>query len=265
MSEEVIPVLIDRRTGEIVRISRPLHQTKEVFTLPPSDTILWKYADYWKIAGLFLHGQLYFRRADKLPDIYEGRFTEANETQRSSLFADAFQDLGLGNAKPILEIQESNRAHVFLNCWHKNTEENQEMWAAYTAGPDSVVLVTNVASLFAATPSFCRGADVHYIEESEPLPEMHSLAPLVHKRRDPYAFEREFRLIVQRAHRESVDLNSEADFGRLISTDPKKLLHQVRLHPRASVEFKSKVRTNIAAAGLSIPVIDSAFADKGAR
>ena len=252
-------VIRNLQTGEIVRVSRPLQQATQLFTLPPADTVVWKYGDYYKFTALFSENRLYFRRADQLPDIYEGKFTAANETRRSTMFTDAFTDLGLGDAVPILRIQESHRSHTFLNCWHKNERENPRMWREYTSTSESVVLVSKVSGLFAGTPVQCKGAEVHYVDEDEALPELHSLAALVHKRREPYAFEVEFRLLYMLPQEEAVFLDQPCDYFRLIPADPSTLVHQVRFHPAATAGFKARVCADIAAAGLAVPTRDSDF------
>jgi hypothetical protein len=261
MSDEVRIAIIDRRTREVVKISRPLPGVATLFTLPPPNTVLWKFGDYWKFAQLFAERTLYFRRADKLPDVLEGKFTAANQERRSDMFDAAFADLQLGNAAPILRIQESNRTRTFLHCWHKNEDENPRMWKEYTTTADSIALVTDLTSLFKATPEQCKGAEVHYVAEDQPLPELHSLAALVHKRREPYAFENEFRLIYQLPPGESIYLDRAEDYFRLVPVDPGTLVHRVLFHPEAAPEFKARVRADLAAAKLWIPASDSHFAE----
>jgi len=260
MNDEIRMAIVDRRTGEVVKVSRPLPDVAKLFNLPPPQTILWQFGDYRKFVQLFVERTLYLRRADQLPDIFEGRFTVANQERRSDMFAGAFADLGLGSAAHILPIQESSRNRTFLHCWHKNEQENVRMWKEYTTTADSIALVTNLTSLFKATPEQCKGAEVHYVNEDQPLPELHSLAALVHKRREPYAFENEFRLLYQLPPSESIYLDCAEDYFRLIPADPGILVHQVIFHPGASPEFKARVRADVANAGLDIPGNDSRFA-----
>lgn len=256
---EIRIAIIDRRSSQPVRISRPLPTVASLFTLPKPGTRLWKYGDFRKFAQLFTERTLYFRRADQLPDIYEGKFTKGNEMRRSDMFAAAFADLNLGDPAAIHAIQESHRTRTFLHCWHKNQQENPRMWKEYTTTADSVALVTNLEAIFASTPEQCRGAEVHYVEANQPLPELHSLAALVHKRRDPYAFEDEFRLIYMLPPEEGISVDDPADFFRLIPADPAKLVHELRFHPAASVEFKDRVRAILAFGYWNIPVHDSDF------
>ena len=128
MPDEVRVAIRNRKTGEIHHVSGPLPQHEWPFHTPARDQVLWRYGDYWKFLQLFAEKKLYFRRADKLPDAKEGKFTDGNQTSRSDLFAPAFRDIPLGDHRKILDIQESHRSRTFLQCWHKNTTENSRMW-----------------------------------------------------------------------------------------------------------------------------------------
>ena len=133
------------------------------------------------------------------------------------------------------------------------------MWAAYTVSTEAVVVVSNIDALFLATPRECKGSMVRYVGEDEAVPELHSLSPLVHKRRDLYEFENEFRLIYQLPREHSIFLDRPEDFFRLIPVDLVILAHALRFHPAASDEFKAKVHADIASEGLVIPTMDSDF------
>jgi len=150
----------------------------------------------------------------------------------------------------ILPIQESHRSHAYLNCWHKNPEESPRMWKEYTTCAESIAIRTDLASLLLATPCEIKGANVHYVDESYSIPEFHSLAPLVHKRREPYEFEQEFRLIYQLRPEQIARPDNEADRGRFVLIDRRSLIHLVRFHPDATAQFKETVQGDLAAAGL---------------
>jgi hypothetical protein len=253
---KVYQVVGDRRTGQPVQILGEVKNPEQLFTLPPEDTVLWRYNDYNWARALITEGSLYFRRADKFKDRLEGRFTKANREGPSTMFAEAAAKLP---TKAILPIQESHRSHVYVNCWHKNLEENPRMWREYTTGPESIAIKTDLLSLFRSTPEEINGSNVHYVQEDYPVPEFHSLAALVHKRRDPFEFEQEFRLIYQLRPHEIARPDDEADAGRKVPVDRHRLIHLIRFHPDASADFKETVRQDLAAAGLSVPTESAAF------
>ncbi len=252
---KVYQVVIDRRTRQPVRILGEVKDPEKLFTLPAEDTVLWRYNDYSRVRTLITEGWLYFRRADKFKDSLEGRFTKANLEGPSAMFAATATKLP---TKDLLPIQESHRSHVYLNCWHKNPEENSRMWQEYTTCPESIAIKTDLLSLFRSTPAEIKGSNVHYVEEDYPVPEFHSLAALVHKRKKPFEFEREFRLIYQLRPDEIARPDDEADAGRKVPVDRHRLIHFIRFHPDASAGFKEAVRQDLAAAGLGVPAESSA-------
>ena len=157
-------------------------------------------------------------------------------------------------------IQETHRSHVFLNCWHKNPVEIERMWLAYTSCPEAIAVKTDVASLFAAIPGHIKGANVNYVNEGDSIPEFHSLAALVHKRREPYEFENEFRLIYQLPPCEIERPDDKEDEHRWIPVDARRLLHLIRFHPAATPEFMALVRRDLDAARLPVALEESIFA-----
>lgn len=246
----------DLRTGRIVAVSNPLPAGKWPFRTPPDETVVWRYGDYRKFNRLFDEKKFYFRRADKLADEFEGRFTAANAAGASELFGNAVQELNLGDLKKVREIQESHRSRTFLQCWHQNQREELRMWREYTSGPESIVLRSTVGALAHAVGRRCHGFAVEYIVESFAIPEMHSLAPVAYKRKI-FSFEREFRLVHILPPEESVYLDHEQDFYRLIDGDPALFAHELRFHPHATPEFKDRVHDDLTARGYRIPLRDS--------
>lgn len=246
----------DLRTGRIVALSNPLPADKWPFRTPPDETIVWRYGDYRKFNRLFAEKKFYFRRADKLADEFEGRFTAANAVGASELFGMAVKELNLGDLKKVRKIQESHRSRTFLQCWHQNPAEEPRMWKEYTSCTESIVLRSTVGALARAVGRRCHGFAVEYIDDTFAIPEMHSLAPVAYKRK-LFAFECEFRLVHMLPPEESVYLDHEQDFFRLIDGDPVVFAHEVRFHPHATLEFKERVHSDLTTQGYRMSLRDS--------
>lgn len=259
MSDTLHLAIRDLRTGKIVAVSNPLAADKWPFRTPPEETMVWRYGDYRKFNRLFEEKKFYFRRADKLADEFEGRFTAANAVGSSELFGNAAKELNLGDLKKIRDIQESHRSRTFLQCWHQNTVEESRMWKEYTSCPESIVVRSTVGALARAVGEHCHGLAVEYVEESFAIPEMHSLAPVVYKRKH-FEFEREFRLVHRLPPDESIYLDREDDYFRLIAGDPVLFAHEVRFHPQATLEFKERVHRDLTARGYKISMRESQIA-----
>ena len=98
--DKVMMAIIDRRTGLPVKLLGEVKNPEVLFTLPPPDTVLWRYSDYRWIHSVITDNKLYFRRADRFKDRLEGRFTEGNRQRPSAMFAEVARSLPTETAIP---------------------------------------------------------------------------------------------------------------------------------------------------------------------
>ena len=62
-----------------------MHKEHEYLDIPPDDVVLWRYMDFTKFVSLLEKSALFFPRADKLGDPFEGYWPiSADEEQLSS-------------------------------------------------------------------------------------------------------------------------------------------------------------------------------------
>ena len=62
-----------------------MYKEHRVFNPPESDAVLWKYMNFTKFVSLLEKQALFFARADKLGDPFEGSFSKANKQLRPIL------------------------------------------------------------------------------------------------------------------------------------------------------------------------------------
>jgi len=159
---------------------------------------------------------------------------------------------------------EAFRRAVFISCWHLNRTENIAMWNRFTKTECSVVLRTSVRKLLQSVSELIpnknkmelkvTASKVTYASQNIPRPEWSNYGPYFYKD-TKYMDEREFRLITHPPENHSID--EDKDVGQTISIDPTALIKQVVIHPRASIEFKNKVKDFLQTAGVRIPVSKS--------
>ena len=63
-----------------------MYEEHPVFNPPPDDAILWRYMDFTKFVSLLEKQALFFARADKLGDSFEGSLSQVNKTLRPTTF-----------------------------------------------------------------------------------------------------------------------------------------------------------------------------------
>lgn len=191
----------------------PIRAPRSPIELPDDDQDLWRYRNFTQFVSILEQGELWFSRADKLGDPFEGARPEhqswasiskdfgAQQGIAESIEAMQFPD---GYADTLSWLNERSRLGMYLNCWHANDEENDAMWAKY--GTRGVAIQTKFGHLRDAII----GADVepyagrvNYIDfDSDSIPGAADLVRdyylrFFYKRR-PFAHENEVRLVVER-------------------------------------------------------------------
>lgn len=132
---------------------------------------LWRYMDLAKFLSLLEDGALYFARADKLGDPFEGA---AGIAERQSVWDELYKAYFRhamitvpGQTIPPSEDQlekdavrllgemrramEHERDRTFANCWHANSVESEALWRLYCPPPHSGVMIQTTAEALEAS------------------------------------------------------------------------------------------------------------------
>lgn len=156
--------------------------------------------DFAKFVALISTGYLYFSRADRLGDPYEGSVPRANVGLRPKIYAEELRRAG-SKFKGVLgkydEYIDWSRQWTFVSCWHANWHESAAMWNLYARTDQAVAIRTQYQTLIQLlAPDFYVG-EVSYIDyEKDWMPEGNSFYPFMHKRVS-FAHEHEVRAICQ--------------------------------------------------------------------
>lgn len=198
---------------------------------PPDDTTpLWRYVDFTKFVYLLETRGLWFTRADRFVDRFEGSFTFEDARRRRDWAPPVREEVG--------RQIEALRSRTCLSCWHRNEYESAAMWELYLKSDEGVA----IRSTFPRMQAALRNADtpvhigvVRYLDyDRESIPADTTFAPLLHKRRS-FAHENEVRALVQR------DGDDDDDDGRLVPCDLDGLIEQVFVSPHAPDWFQELV------------------------
>jgi hypothetical protein len=235
-------VIRNRFTGEIMKEGAPVYESDIPFHIPDPELAVWRYLDWFKFEDLVVNRRLYFRRADRLDDHMEGRFSAANHEFQTSLWQRFNEAYAIKpNPEQEAKINEMMRYHVFVNCWHVNGNESARMWKLYTSSSKSVVIRSQCRLLDSSTGGHTyQPVLVRYVSQQEPRPEYHSLAPFVFKDTS-FSFENEVRLFFVPGMHETIYFEREEDFYRTLPVRPEELILDVRMHPAATRQFRHRV------------------------
>jgi len=149
---------------------------------------IWRYMDFTTFVSVLHKSALFFPRADKLDDPFEGSFPKANIEQRADM----------------AYLSEYYRMYLKLtviNSWHLNGYESAAMWKLYLKSNEGIAIRSTFDRL---TRSFTdrnahkiNVAKVKYINYTRDPPiREDSLSPYFHKRKN-FQHERELRAVIQ--------------------------------------------------------------------
>src|SRR5690349_13365313 len=113
--------------------------------------ILWRYQDIPRYLDLLLKQQLFFSRADKFEDPFEGLVTRKHKERLVQQESDKIAHDGRTEEavtaikQKIQHIEKEHvaqRSFVTINSWHCNTAENYAMWKIYARGTYGIAIQT---------------------------------------------------------------------------------------------------------------------------
>ncbi len=131
--------------------------------------------DFTKFVSILENGALFFARADKLGDPFEGSLPRRN--------IDSFRDEESNMYAPVM--QQLPR-FTLISCWHESTHESEAMWKLYSSTQGGIAIKTRFESFvksLGTNEQFHIGR-VQYLDyDGDQIPEVDTLSPYLHKRR----------------------------------------------------------------------------------
>lgn len=104
---------------------------------PADETQLWRYMSIEKYLFLVAKSQLYFCRADKFRDPWEGVLPK--------LVSDEIKQVEFGDT--VLQSISALQKTMFVNCWHAANHESAAMWDAYGHTNGAIAIMSTVGRL----------------------------------------------------------------------------------------------------------------------
>ena len=220
----------------------PTHDVK----VPTFDTTLWRYMDLAKYLSLLENRALFFARADKLGDPFEGAWSDANLR-----YLELAKDLPTGSGhsnealawRMIVKATKEDRRFTLINCWHASNHESEAMWRLYSGLGYGLAIKTDfktfIHSFTDRVPDII--GNVEYISyETDQMPWSMN-APFLHKRVS-FGHENEVRAILSchnltetdRSDVKKIDYSKDiCEIGMPFSIDPEELIQGVVVSPYA--------------------------------
>ena len=257
---------------------------------PPNDKdILWRYTNFEVFVNLLDTEALYFTRADKFEDPYEGFIPQS--------IIDAYKQ-SLKRVTPaefveaIMKRHEASRKYVMCNCWHQNVVESMAMWEKYHMRNSGVAIKTTMEkmknsllseySIYIGKIEYIHGNTdddqymQNFLQNDIPLAKKLTYFPYFQKRKE-YEHEQEVRLIVdidpfisEAFHNQTVEnvdslleigLPDICDIGMLFNIDVNMLIDEVIVSPYAKDWITETLRSVVQKFGFNFHVRPSTLLD----
>lgn len=210
------------------------------------NALLWRYMNLDKFESLLKEKALFFCRADKFSDPFEG-----SVPIKEAIYRDSKSNNKLGYLHTHLEM----KMFTVVNCWHINNVESDAMWQLYLKSNEGVAIQTTYKKLynsFSLTPENILISKIRYLDYDNgtwyhptdyPHRSYNFYVPLIHKRQE-FIHENECRVFHEIPHSEQKENywdEQRNQIGKLVSIDVNVLIDKLILPPTADEKVKDKI------------------------
>lgn len=267
------PMLVGACCADHLReLATPVYWTGTLNLSIEDRQSVWRYMDFAKFVAMLQQEGLYFPRADKLEDPFEGAIGLARreldwDRHYLEFFRDAVTTPPPGypqtdlseeqvesEAKRLLKDLKAGSSHArstLVSCWHENDVESEALWRLYCSPQTpGIAIRSSVGKLWESTAEDASAivGRVHYLDFR------HSFATIQNERifckRRSLNHEREVRIAIRNDHESPVA-------GKTLNCDLGVLIEQVIISPFAPLWFIDVVTDTIERFGYALEVRQS--------
>ena len=236
--------------------------------IPPNDpnVKIWRYMDFTKFVALLDNKSLWFTRADRFQDPFEGSYPKMNIIARANIpgVSDEEDPIITRLVKGSSDVRRNWTHYVAINCWHMGEHESAAMWSLYLKSNEGIAIQSTYQRL---RDSFSQAeADVYigkvtYIDyEHEAIENADILSPFLHKRAS-YEHEKELRAITVKlpdSGPTGLDFSQETiDTGVQLPINLPLLVQTVYVAPNAPGWLTNLIRSVLHTYGFDFPLVPS--------
>lgn len=206
---------------------------------------IWRYMDFTKFVSLIDSKCLFFTRADKFDDPFEGSLPVPNVTSRAAVLETIPEPTRSMVKESMTRDWEFNKnwpRYNAINCWHMNDHESAAMWKLYLKSNEGISIQSRYNKLCESIiydEPFYVGM-VRYIDyEKDSIPANNVLAPFLYKRKS-FEHEREVRVLIAKwpLTERGIDWKSETmNVGLTVRVDLSCLIERIYVAPGAPKWF----------------------------
>jgi hypothetical protein len=210
------------------------------------DEVIWRYMDFTKFVDLLSTKAVFFCRADRLEDPFEGSVPKRHHDKRIHELRTKLPDFDQ-EFEVYSRAGASFKKFVFINCWHRNEGESAALWRLYLKSNEGIAIRSSrdrLSSSFVGSAPPVWTVPVQYIDFSVDDPPVPTRwAPFRYKRKS-FEHERELRAMIfaDVADKNGEPLEPPADHGIRVQADLVRLIDSVNVAPSAPDWFHALVQ-----------------------
>lgn len=194
-----------------------MYKEHPVFEKPENENAkIWRYIDFAKFERLLDKSALFFTRADRLGDPFEGSYSRANIKLRPQVYK---EKIPLDKLENLSQFYKVFIKHTAINCWHLGEYESAAMWNLYLKSNKGIAIQSTSDLLKTSLKDENHDVfigKVKYIDfEKDWMPEGNTLYAFVHKRKS-FEHEKELRAMIQEFRYKK---NGELDWSKPLFDD----------------------------------------------
>jgi len=243
-----------------------MYKEHPTFIQPDNEEIkVWRYMDFTKLVSLIDSRRLYFTRADKFNDPFEGSWPKINVAAREYVP----DDIPAEGRDKFLEVMsslgETNKhwpRYEAINCWHMNDCESAAMWKLYLKSDEGIAIQSTYAKLKKSLidDETIYLGKVKYIDyDTEYINAGNILEAFMHKRKS-FAHEQEVRALVSKwpTSEKGIDFTRETiEHGLQIKVDIETLIERIFVAPSAPTWLADLATAIITKYGYKFDIVHS--------
>lgn len=259
--EEALKLAIECREEGIKKYRATFDK---LFEPPPDINVkVWRYLDFTKFVSLLFNKGLFFPRADKFNDQFEGSFSFANKKLRPLIYKTLNRDY---TSEEFSKYIRTLKKKVFISCWHLSEFESAGMWSLYSKTDEAICIQTNYTKMREVLDNDIKIGLVRYVDyEKEWIPENNILAPFLYKRKS-FEYEREIRAIINNSKSKKITdiklTDENMPEGIWANFNLNKLVDNVYVAPNSSNWFYELVQNVVSVYKLNVPVLRSSLEEE---
>jgi hypothetical protein len=226
--------------------------------LPPQETI-WRYMNFTKFVDLLSTQTLFFCRADRFDDPFEGSLSRLEQARQLSDLAQ--YDDSIKAREQADPYYKRVRRHTYINCWHLSEYESEALWSLYIRAGEGVAIKSSRQSVHAALEKQTEvegiwSWPIEYIDFANDSSPMWGGHRAFRFKRRSFEHEKELRFL----HQADEDKPPPHDYGLRIRIDLAELVQAVYVAPTSPQWFHDLTLNICTRLGLEVPVHKSELA-----